>query len=90
MVPHKTERGKEALKRLKVFEGIPPPYDQKKRVVVPQAMRIMCLKPGRKVRQLFTGVKELSSSKKELGIARCSAEELKSIGLLGSIELPLQ
>jgi len=48
MVPHKTARGKAALKRLKVFEGIPPPYDKKKRVVVPQAMRIMCLKPGRK------------------------------------------
>jgi len=47
MVPHRTERGKESLRRLKVFEGIPPPYDQKKRVVVPQAMRIMCLKPGR-------------------------------------------
>jgi len=48
MVPHKTPRGKDALKRLKVFEGIPPPYDKKKRVVIPQAMRIMCLKPGRK------------------------------------------
>lgn len=49
MVPHNTARGKEALRRLKVFEGMPSPYDKKKRVVVPQAMRIMCLKPGRKV-----------------------------------------
>jgi len=48
MVPHNTARGKEALKRIKVFEGMPSPYDKKKRVVVPQAMRIMCLKPGRK------------------------------------------
>jgi len=48
MIPHKTPRGKDALKRMKVFEGIPPPYDKKKRVVIPQAMRIMCLKPGRK------------------------------------------
>jgi large subunit ribosomal protein L13Ae len=48
MIPHKTQRGKDAMHRLKVFEGIPPPYDKKKRVVVPQAMRIMCLKPGRK------------------------------------------
>jgi len=48
MIPHKTERGKAALKRLKVFEGVPPPYDKKKRVVVPQAMRIMCLRGGRK------------------------------------------
>lgn len=49
MLPHKTERGKAALKRLKAFEGCPPPYDRRKRMVVPNAMRIMCLKPGRKV-----------------------------------------
>ncbi|GLV38781.1 Ribosomal protein L13A [Carabus blaptoides fortunei] len=48
MVPHKTERGKQALRRLKTYEGCPPPYDRRKRVVVPGAMRIMCLKPGRK------------------------------------------
>lgn len=49
MVPHKTQRGKDALRRLKVYEGCPPPYDRRKRVVVPGAMRVMCLKPGRKV-----------------------------------------
>ncbi|XP_045470388.1 60S ribosomal protein L13a [Harmonia axyridis] len=48
MVPHKTERGKQALRRLKAYEGIPPPYDRRKRVVVPGALRVMCLKPGRK------------------------------------------
>lgn len=48
MVPHKTARGKAALERLKVFEGIPTPYDKKKRVVVPQALRVLRLKPGRK------------------------------------------
>merc|ERR1712029_689933 len=26
VVPHKTERGKAAMKRLQTFEGIPPPY----------------------------------------------------------------
>merc|ERR1712105_350634 len=30
MVPHKTERGKAALKRLQTFEGVPPPYDKRK------------------------------------------------------------
>jgi len=50
MIPHKSERGKDALRRLKVYEGCPPPYDRRKRLVVPGAMRIMCLKPGRKVR----------------------------------------
>ncbi|KKA25484.1 60S ribosomal protein L16 [Rasamsonia emersonii CBS 393.64] len=48
MIPHKTARGAAALERLKVFEGIPPPYDKKKRVVVPQALRILRLRPGRK------------------------------------------
>ncbi|VDQ13294.1 unnamed protein product [Trichobilharzia regenti] len=32
MLPHKLHRGKLALDRLKVFEGIPPPYDKKKRM----------------------------------------------------------
>merc|ERR1712048_628305 len=33
MVPHKTERGKQALHRLVTYEGIPPPYDKKKKLV---------------------------------------------------------
>lgn len=49
MLPHKTERGKQALRKLKAYEGIPPPYDRRKRVVVPGALRVVCLKPGRKV-----------------------------------------
>ena len=36
------------MERLKVFEGVPPPYDKKQRMVVPQALRILRLKPGRK------------------------------------------
>lgn len=53
MIPHKTQRGKDALRRLKTYEGCPPPYDRRKRLVVPGAMRVMCLKPGRKVSLLF-------------------------------------
>src|SRR6266436_1000402 len=48
MVPHKTSRGAAALERLKLFEGVPPPYDRKKRMVVPEALRVLRLKPGRK------------------------------------------
>merc|ERR1719249_446382 len=48
MLPHKTPRGKEALDRLKVFEGIPPPYDKKKRMVVPSALRVIKMHPSRK------------------------------------------
>merc|ERR1711939_595259 len=45
---YKTARGKAAMERLKVFEGVPAPYDKKKRMVVPQALRVLRLKPGRK------------------------------------------
>ena len=38
----------EALKRLKLYEGMPPPYDKQKRMVVPSALRVLKLKPGRK------------------------------------------
>ncbi|KAK1566199.1 ribosomal protein L13 [Colletotrichum navitas] len=40
MIPHKTARGAAALERLKVFEG--------KKMVVPQALRVLRLQPGRK------------------------------------------
>ena len=53
MVPHKTERGKAALKRLVTYEGIPPPYDKKKKMVVPSALKVLRLKPGRKVSLRF-------------------------------------
>lgn len=56
MIRHKTPRGKAALERLSVFEGVPPPYDKKKRVVVPQALRVLRLQPGRK----YTTVGRLS------------------------------
>ncbi|CAB3978311.1 60S ribosomal L13a-like [Paramuricea clavata] len=48
MVPHKTKRGMEAMNRLKVFDGVPPPYDKVKRMVVPSALRVIRLKPGRR------------------------------------------
>eukprot|EP01137_Pigoraptor_chileana_P014333 Opistho-2@68832 len=48
MLPHKTPRGAAALERLKVFEGVPPPYDKVKRVVVPDALRVLRLRPQRR------------------------------------------
>lgn len=47
MLPHKTKRGAAALERLKVFEGCPEPFDKKKKMVVPAALRVLRLKPGR-------------------------------------------
>ena len=48
MLPHKTKRGDKALNNLRAVEGIPPPYDKKKRMVVPSALRIVRLNPRRK------------------------------------------
>eukprot|EP00742_Colponemidia_sp_Colp-10_P000049 GILJ01000055.1.p2 GENE.GILJ01000055.1~~GILJ01000055.1.p2 ORF type:complete len:223 (+),score=36.19 GILJ01000055.1:68-670(+) len=47
MLPHKTPRGAAALERLKVFEGIPHPYDKVKRMVIPDALTVLRIKPGR-------------------------------------------
>lgn len=58
MVHHMTPRGQAALARLSTFEGIPAPYDKKKRVVVPAALRVMRLKPGRD----YTVIGDLSSA----------------------------
>ena len=58
MVHQKTPRGQAALSRLSTFEGIPAPYDKQKRVVVPAALKVMRLKPGRN----FCTVGDLSNS----------------------------
>jgi large subunit ribosomal protein L13Ae len=52
MLPHKEHRGAAALDRLKVFEGIPYPYDQRKRMVVPEALKVLRLKAHRNSCQL--------------------------------------
>jgi large subunit ribosomal protein L13Ae len=57
MLPHKISRGAEALGRLKVFEGVPAPYDTKKREVVPDALRAVKLSSFRK----FCTLGDLSS-----------------------------
>lgn len=56
MIPHKTARGAAALQRLKVYEGVPPPFDRKKKMVIPAALRVLRLKPGRK----FATIKRIS------------------------------
>jgi len=56
MIPYKTARGVEALRRLKVFNGIPYPYSQMKRQCIPNALRAIKLAPNRK----FTVVGDLA------------------------------
>ncbi|KAG0598478.1 hypothetical protein M758_12G077400 [Ceratodon purpureus] len=52
MIPHKTKRGVAALDRLMAFEGIPGPYDKMKRMVVPDALKVLRLRPGSKFCEL--------------------------------------
>ena len=52
MIPHKTKRGAAALDKIKVFEGVPTPYDKMKKSCIPSALRVIRLKPNRKFCQL--------------------------------------
>eukprot|EP00922_Rhytidocystis_sp_ex-Travisia-forbesii_P005417 GHVS01007912.1.p1 GENE.GHVS01007912.1~~GHVS01007912.1.p1 ORF type:complete len:203 (+),score=20.03 GHVS01007912.1:74-682(+) len=57
MLPHKTPRGALALARLRTYDGMPSPFDRKKRLVVPSALRVLRLRPGRR----FCRLGDLSS-----------------------------
>ncbi|KAI9180446.1 hypothetical protein LWI29_019157 [Acer saccharum] len=76
MIPHKTKRGAAALARLKTYEGIPPPYDKIKRMVIPDALKVLRLQKGHKYCLLgrlssevgwnhFDTIKELEKKRKE-------------------------
>ncbi|KAK7263773.1 hypothetical protein RJT34_31370 [Clitoria ternatea] len=62
MIPHKTKREEATLARLKVFEGIPAPYDKTKRMVVPDALKVLRLQKGHK----FCLLGKLSSEKRSI------------------------
>merc|ERR1719480_55536 len=59
MVPHKTARGAAALDRLKTFEGIPHPFDRKKRMVMPHCLNVLRLRPERRFCKLGDLSKEV-------------------------------
>ncbi|XP_030463853.2 60S ribosomal protein L13a-2 [Syzygium oleosum] len=76
MIPHKTKRGAAALARLKTFEGVPPPYDKVKRMVIPDALKVLRLQAGHKYCLLgrlssevgwnhYETIKELERKRKE-------------------------
>jgi large subunit ribosomal protein L13Ae len=48
MMNHFKARGQASMERLKVFEGCPHPFDRMKKQVIPQALRVLRLRPGRK------------------------------------------
>jgi len=58
MLPHKTPRGAAALDRMKCFDGIPFPYDQKKRMVIPDALKCLRMKSRRR----FTVLGDLATN----------------------------
>lgn len=66
MLPHKAPRGAAALGRLKVFEGIPYPYDQKRRMVVPDALKVLRLKSHRKFCVLGDLAKQVGWTRSDL------------------------
>jgi large subunit ribosomal protein L13Ae len=66
MVHQKTARGQAAIGRLSTFEGIPHPYDKMKRKVVPAALRVVRLKPGRKYTKMGDLANNVGWKHKEL------------------------
>ena len=66
MTPHKTARGAAALGRLKTFEGVPSPYDLKKRLVVPDALKVIRIKNFRKTVELGDLAEKFGWTKKDL------------------------
>uniref|UniRef100_A0A2I3H9H0 60S ribosomal protein L13a n=1 Tax=Nomascus leucogenys TaxID=61853 RepID=A0A2I3H9H0_NOMLE len=60
-----TKRGQAALDRLKVFDSIPQPYDKKKRMVVPAALKVVRLKPTRKFAYLGRLAHEVGEEERE-------------------------
>merc|ERR1712039_733834 len=66
MVPHKTPRGAAALDRLKCFEGMPHPYDRKKRMVMPCALKVLRLRPERRFCRLGDLASEFGWKHKDL------------------------
>eukprot|EP00343_Euplotes_focardii_P006217 CAMPEP_0205813482 /NCGR_PEP_ID=MMETSP0205-20121125/18148_1 /ASSEMBLY_ACC=CAM_ASM_000278 /TAXON_ID=36767 /ORGANISM="Euplotes focardii, Strain TN1" /LENGTH=114 /DNA_ID=CAMNT_0053095629 /DNA_START=244 /DNA_END=588 /DNA_ORIENTATION=+ len=66
MTPHKTPRGAAALGKLKTFEGVPSPYDQKKRLVCPDALKVIRIKNFRKTTLLGELAEKFGWTKKDL------------------------
>lgn len=47
-VPHKLFVTQPDTSPLQVFDGVPSPYDKKKRMIIPDALRVTRLRPGRR------------------------------------------
>lgn len=65
MIPHKTFRGSSALMRLKLYDGIPKNLNTTKKLIVPCALRVIKLAPGRKYTQIGEIFNEIGWTKKK-------------------------
>ncbi|KAI4371056.1 hypothetical protein MLD38_019332 [Melastoma candidum] len=86
-----TKRGELALGRLKTYEGVPPPYDKMKRMVITDALKVLMLQAGHKYCLLgklssevgwnhYDTIKELERKRKER--AQVSYERRKQLNKL--------
>jgi large subunit ribosomal protein L13Ae len=66
MLPHKTPKGAAALGRLKCFDGVPLSLNSKKKLVVPDALKSVRLRPRSKYCVLGDVAKECGWTKSEL------------------------
>jgi len=65
MLPHKTFRGSNALMRLKLYDGIPKNLNTIKKLIVPCALRVIKLAPGRKYTKIGEIFNEIGWTKKK-------------------------
>ncbi|RRT84768.1 hypothetical protein B296_00004969 [Ensete ventricosum] len=77
MIPHKTKRGAAALARLKAYEGVPPPYDKMKRMVIPDALKYE-LEAKRKERALVAYERRKQLTKLRLKAEKAAGDKLGS------------
>jgi len=78
MIPHKTPRGAAALERLKAFEGVPAPYDKVKRMVIPDALKVLRLQHGHRYCQLGALAQSVGWKHKEAVEALEAKRKVKS------------
>lgn len=79
MMPHKTARGAAALARLTVHDGMPHPYDRKKKMVIPDALKVLRLKAHRKYCVLGDLSEKFGWKSKDL-LAKLEARRVEKAG----------
>ena len=66
MIPHKTPKGAAAMGRLKCFDGVPLSMNTKKKVVIPDALKSVRLKPRSKYCNVGDVAKECGWTRNDL------------------------